>query len=129
MSPVLPFVLALTTLNAHAAPPPKLPRGEAQFRAYCIGCHSIGCNRGGPKLQGIFGRAAGTIDDFKFYSESLKKSGIVWTDESIDTFLRDPGKLVPGTGMAVIGRIDSARDRREIIAFLKRQDKSIDLCF
>ncbi len=129
MNPALPFALALTALNAHAAPPPKLPRGEVQFRAYCIGCHSIGCNRAGPKLQDIFGRTAGTVADFKFYSESLKNSGIAWTDQSIDAFLQDPNKLVPGTGMAAIGRIDSARDRREIITFLHRQDRSIDLCF
>lgn len=129
MKHVLPFALALVLLNAYAAPPPKLPRGEVPFRAYCIGCHSISCNRGGPKLQDIFNRKAGTIADFKFYTESLRNSGIVWSDESLDAFLRDPGKLVPGTGMAAIGRVDSAKDRRDIIAYLHRQDKSIDLCF
>jgi len=122
------FALALVVLNAHAAPPPKLARGEVQFRAHCIGCHSIACNRAGPKLQDIFNRKAGTVADFK-YTESLRNSGIVWSDESLDAFLRDPRKLVPGTTMAAIGRINSAKDRQDIIAYLHRQDKSIDLCF
>jgi cytochrome c2 len=128
MNPAAFVTLVLLALDAYAAST-KLPRGEVQFRAYCIGCHSIGCNRGGPKLQDIFNRKAGTVPDFKFYSESLRNSGIVWSAETLDAFLRDPGKLVPGTGMSAIGRVDSARDRSEIIAFLRRQDKSIDLCF
>jgi cytochrome c len=128
MNRIVQLSLALATLIGHAAPPPELPRGEAQFRAHCIGCHSIACNRGGPKLQDIFNRKAGTVADFKPYSESLRSSGIVWTDETLDEFLRDPGKLVPGTWMAAIGRIDAAEDRRDIIAYLHRQDRSIDIC-
>jgi cytochrome c len=128
MNHILPLTLALVPLIGHAAPPPEMLRGEVQFRAYCIGCHSIACNRAGPKLQDIFNRKAGTVADFKPYSESLRSSGIVWTDEALDEFLRDPGKLVPGTWMAAIGRIDSAQDRRDIIAYLHRQDRSIDIC-
>jgi cytochrome c len=125
---VVPLSLALAPLIGQAAPLPELPRGEAQFRAYCIGCHSIACNRAGPKLQDIFNRRAGTVADFKSYTQGLRTSGIVWTDETLDEFLRDPGKLVPGTWMAAIGRIDGAEDRRDIIAYLHRQDRSIDLC-
>lgn len=128
MNLIVPLSLALAPLIGQAAPPRELPPGEVQFRAYCIGCHSIACNRAGPKLQGVFSRKAGTVADFKLYSESLKNSGIVWTDEALDEFLRDPGKLVPGTWMAAIGRIDSAEDRRDIIAYLHRQDRSIDIC-
>jgi cytochrome c2 len=128
MNRLYPLAFALLVLSAHAASP-KLGRGEAQYRAYCIGCHSFGCNRGGPKLADIFNRKAAAVPDFKFYSEGLKSSGIVWSDETLDAFLRDPAKLVPGTGMAAIGRVERAEDRKEILAFLRRQDRSIDLCF
>jgi cytochrome c2 len=121
-------LVAWFALTAHAAAP-KLPRGEVEFRAYCIGCHSIGCNRGGPKLQDIFNRRAGAVPDFKFYSDGLRNSGIVWSEETLDAFLQDPGKLVPGTGMTAIGRVGSANDRKAILAYLRRQDRSIDLCF
>src|SRR5512134_2247639 len=128
MNRIVPLSLALAPLIGQAAPSPELQRGEVQFRAYCIGCHSIACNRAGPKLQNIFNRKAGTVADFKPYSESLRRSGIVWTDEALDKFFRDPRKLVPGTWMAAIGRIDSAEDRRDIIAYLHRQDRSIAIC-
>jgi len=46
----------------------------------------------------------------------------------LDNFLRDPDKVVPGTLMSVIGRIDSAKDRKELIAYLRQEDRSFDLC-
>jgi cytochrome c len=121
-------LLVLVTIGEAGAAPARLAPGEAQFRAYCIGCHSIGCNRGGPKLEGIFGRKAGAVADFRHYSEALKQSGIVWSEASLDAFLREPASLVPGTYMAAMGRVAGARDRRSIIAYLRRQDRSIDLC-
>lgn len=128
MNRALLLLLVLALNDASGAPLPTLPRGEVEFRARCIGCHSMRCNRAGPKLEGILGRKAGAVADFTSYSESLRNSGIVWGEESLDAFLRDPNKLIPGTGMAAIGRIDSASERREILAFLRRQDPSIDIC-
>ena len=113
-------------LAAHAAASSEPVRGEAEFRMHCIGCHSIGCNRRGPKLQDVFGRKAGTLSDFA-YTDGLKNLGVVWTDESMDAFLADPAKFVPGTWMT-FGRVESAKERQDIIAYLRRQDKSIDLC-
>jgi cytochrome c len=106
----------------------ELSRGEIAFRAHCIGCHSIACNRSGPKLQEIFGRKAGSIADFKSYTRALKESGIVWSEESLDAFLRDPGKLVPGSAMAYVVRVERSDERSELIKYLRRQDRSIDLC-
>ncbi len=129
MKQILFFALALLVLNASAAQPHKKPvRGEAQFRASCIGCHSISCNRAGPKLEGLLNRKAGSVADFGSYTESLRNSGIVWSDESLDALLREPGQLVPGTSMTTI-RIARAQDRQDIIAYLRTQDKSIDFCF
>ena len=34
--------------------------GREVFRQ-CILCHAIGCNKGAPRLEGVFGRAAGSL--------------------------------------------------------------------
>jgi len=55
------------------------------------------------------------IPDFKDYTAQLRAPEIVWTDETLDSFLRDPDKLVSRTLMSVMGRIDSAKDRKDLI--------------
>lgn len=115
-----------SSVAAYGAPSTEPAPGEAEFRAHCMGCHSFACNRRGPKLQDIFGRKAGSSDGFAF-TDDLKNSGIVWTDETMDAFLRDPSKVVPGTWMT-FGRVENAKERRDIILYLHRQDKSGDLC-
>jgi cytochrome c len=105
-----------------------LERGDTLFRVKCGACHSVACNRQGPKLEGLFGRRAGGVADFKQYTAELKASGIVWTDETLDAYLRDPGKLVPGTSMDSWGRVENANERKALVAYLRREDRSTDLC-
>ena len=121
-------VLALCISDANAQTAVQLQRGQKMFREGCIGCHSVACNRLGPKLEALFGRKAGSVSDFKGYSTELRASGIVWTDETLDTFLRDPVKMVPGTLMSFVGRMEKANERKDLIAFLRREDRSLDLC-
>ena len=102
-------------------------RGKSVFRANCGACHSVTCNRQGPKLEGLFGRRAGSVADFKQYTPELKASGIVWTAETLDTFVRDPEKLVPGTSMTW-GRVEDASSRKDLIAYLHQEDRSFELC-
>ena len=120
------LILLIGIQPAHAT---DVSRAQTLFRAKCAACHSIACNRNGPKLEGILGRRAGSVADFKYYSAELKNSGIVWSEETLDAFIRDPDKLVPGNSMSAgSGRIDSVEERQNIIKHLRRQDKSIDLC-
>jgi cytochrome c len=105
------------------------PRGQDLFRAHCVACHSMRCNKVGPSLEGVIGRNAGTLLDFKDFSPELKASGIVWSETTLDTFLRDPGKMVPGTKMAAAGRLPSAKDRIDLIAYVRSGNTSLDLCF
>ena len=126
MPMLLVAFLVSSICNAQSKSTPD--RGQVSFRANCGACHSVTCNRQGPKLEGLFGRPAGSISDFQQYTPELKTSGIVWTDETLDAYLSDPNKLVPGTTMAAFGRVADAKDRKELIAYMRREDRSFELC-
>jgi cytochrome c len=91
-------------------------RGEARFQD-CAACHKLeaGTNNVGPSLHGIFTRKAGEIADFR-YSPAIKRSGIVWTPETLDKFITDPQALVPGNRMPYAG-MANANDRADLIAY------------
>jgi cytochrome c len=89
--------------------------GAAIFRT-CASCHQVGVNAHGgfgPQLNGLFGRRAGSTPDYA-YSPAMKASGIVWNEQTLAAFLRDPDKVVPGTRMRLWGM----SDEREVAALL-----------
>lgn len=51
------------------------------------------------------------------YSDALKKSGIVWTEETLEQWLTDTDKLVPNNDMTF--HVEKAEERRAIITYLK----------
>ena len=93
-------------------------RGEKKFEE-CAACHKL--NRGedglGPSLHGVFGRKAASLGEFR-YSGALKRSGITWTPQSIDTFIADPQAAVPANRMPYAG-LTNAADRADLIAYLQ----------
>jgi cytochrome c len=97
-------------------------RGEARFQD-CAPCHKLeaGANNVGPSLHGIFTRKAGELADFR-YSPAIKRSGIVWTPETLDKFVTDPQALVPANRMPYAG-MASADDRADLIAYLLKTSK------
>ena len=92
--------------------------GKELFQKRCGGCHALDREKEGPRLHGVYGRTAGSIDSFE-YSEALKKSKIVWADDSLDRWLTNTEALVPGNDMTF--HVESADERRAIIAFLKQE--------
>ena len=96
------------------------PDGKALFEKRCGGCHALDRDNEGPRLRGVYGRAAGTVESFQ-YSEALKKSGLKWTDENLDKWLSDTESLVPDNDMAF--HVEKADERNEIIAYLKNSGK------
>jgi cytochrome c len=104
----------------HAADDPV--KGEQQF-APCTACHTVaagGPNKTGPNLHGVFGKHAGTNQAKTFaYSPALKASGIVWTPESLNTWITDPAADVPHTKMDFVG-IGRRDTRSNITAYLKQ---------
>lgn len=120
--------------NAQAAPIPldvtdggqKLmgdPVHGKQIFNQCMVCHSIdvGVNHIGPSLHGVVNRKAGTIPNF-MYSAANKNSGIVWTQQKIFDYLKNPQAMVPGTKMTFAG-LRKAQDRADVIAYLTQNSK------
>jgi cytochrome c len=53
------------------------------------------------------------------YSPALLKSGLIWDDKTLDRWLAKPAAVVPGNKMVFNG-MANAKDRQEIIAYMKR---------
>ncbi|MEW9855153.1 c-type cytochrome [Novosphingobium sp. M1R2S20] len=108
-----------------AAAPTELATRQAQQTgqppaafAVCRSCHTVvpGRHGIGPSLAGIWGKEAASLPGFG-YSEALRSSGIVWNAETLDTWLKAPTKMVPGTRM-IVG-IPNAEGRKAIIDYLE----------
>jgi cytochrome c len=96
-----------------------------QVFGMCRSCHSIakgGPNMTGPDNYAVVGRKAGTHEGYA-YSDALKTSGIVWDAATLDRWIENPRKVVPGTKMSFAG-IKDPKDRADLIAYLRTQADS-----
>jgi cytochrome c len=91
--------------------------GQELFEKRCGGCHALDRDKEGPRLGGVYGRAAASITSFD-YSAGLEKSQITWKEGTLDKWLTDPEKLVPDNDMAF--RVENAQERRDIISYLEQ---------
>lgn len=115
--------LAQETAPAEAPASPELvAEGQKVFKK-CAACHQVGegaKNRVGPELNLIVGRTAGSLPDFK-YSDAMAaagEGGLVWTAETLDSYLADPKGMLRGNKMAFVG-LKSEDDRKAVIAYLE----------
>jgi cytochrome c len=84
----------------------------------CAACHSTdGSSRVGPSLKGVYGRKAGSLAGFT-YSRAMRNSGAAWDDKSLDAFIAEPQKTIPGNTMP-FGGISDPKQRAEIVDYLK----------
>ncbi len=84
----------------------------------CQACHSLepGKTILGPSLAGIVGRKSGAEPNFN-YSPAMKQAALTWDAATLDSYLMDPQKLVPGNRMPFPG-LKTDQDRKDVIAFL-----------
>ena len=104
-------------------------KGEKVFKK-CSSCHMVGegaKNKVGPYLTGIVGRAAGSIEKFK-YGKSLAaagEAGLVWTEEELMEYLLDPRKYLRAklddkkAKSKMAFKLKKEQDRLDVIAYLQ----------
>ncbi|MBI3433013.1 MAG: cytochrome c family protein [Hydrogenophilales bacterium] len=109
---------------ALAMPPGDPKAGEAIY-SRCLACHALAYDRTGPRHCGLFGRRAGGVSGFA-YSDAMRHSNIVWNEVTLNRFLANPLKTVPGTSMGYAGVKDD-KERADLIAYLKWANAS-ELC-
>jgi nitrite reductase (NO-forming) len=100
-----------------AAPQGDAVAGRQVFKK-CQACHSLDPGKTilGPSLAGIVGRKSGAEPNFN-YSPALKQAALTWDAATLDGYLMDPQKTVPGNRMPFPG-LKTDRDRMDVIAFL-----------
>lgn len=104
-----------------AADPALIEAGQKVFKK-CAACHKVGDdakNATGPMLNGIVGRAMGTVDGYKYSTDMAKAGadGMVWDDANLHAFLEKPKSLIAKTKMSFAG-LKKPEDRDAVIAYL-----------
>jgi cytochrome c len=116
----LALSFALAALPAFAqTEPPSVERGQ-ELWGKCQACHTIqpnGRNLVGPALYGVFGRVAGSLPGYR-YSEAMKQSGMVWTDENLNRYLAATQDVIPGSKM--YGGLAIDQDRIDLLAWMRQ---------
>merc|ERR1712126_166116 len=90
------------------------------FAKACAQCHTIdkgSKHKQGPNLNGVWNRKTGGADGFA-YTEANKAKGIEWNAETLDVYLENPKKYIPGTKMVFAG-LKKKKDRSDLIAYIK----------
>jgi len=116
-----PAAEATTEVAAAAADPALIEAGAKVFKK-CAACHKVGDgakNSTGPMLNGIVGRAVGTVDGFKYSNDmaAAGADGMIWDDANLHAFLEKPKSLIAKTKMSFAG-LKKPEDRDAVIAYL-----------
>ena len=118
---VVVFAVVLAACDRPAVPAAPDPvAGQVAFRQ-CASCHQVGPSARagfGPRLNGIVGRRAAATADYN-YSSALRNSGIVWSDETLAAYIRNPDAAVPGTKMRFLCLGCSDRTMADLLAYLR----------
>ena len=107
-----------------------MAKGEKIFKK-CKSCHMIVHDSGrtivkggrnGPNLYGILGRAAGSINGFKYGKSlaTLGKSGFVWSEYEFVTYVANPKKYL-------VDKLDDKKARSKMSYKLKNEADALNI--
>ena len=115
-----PVALALLAGAGTADAQGDPEKGEKVFNK-CKACHVVDKeqNRVGPHLVGIFGRPAGSVEGFK-YSDAMQSSGVVWEEETMAAYLKDPKSYIAGNRMVFPG-LRKDEEIADLLAYLQEE--------
>jgi cytochrome c len=118
MNKPITIVLAVTLISIAPAvfAASDAARGQELYQSRCTGCHSVDQSRIGPAHQGVFSRRAGRVTGYD-YSAALKASKVIWSDKTLEAWLRNPERAIPGQKMGY--QVTDATDRTDLIAYLR----------
>ncbi len=118
MKILIPALFLSSLLAVSSAAAQDVSAGERSFNK-CRACHQIGetaRNGVGPELNGLLGRAAGSVQGYA-YSTGNKQSGITWDEETFARYIASPQAVVKGTKMAFAG-LKNPQEVKDLIAYL-----------
>jgi cytochrome c len=109
---------AVTIFFALASPSAAadVNHGKVLFES-CAACHSERPDALGPSLKGVVGRKSAALEDFR-YSNPMKRADLIWNEDNLRDYIKDPQAKVRGNRMPYSGLADS-KDVDDVIAYLK----------
>jgi len=107
------LTLFVTAGAAHAEP--QIAQGQRLWQQRCAECHAVDSDQTGPRHRGVLGRRAGSVPGYD-YSRAVRKSGVYWDAASLDRWLTDPEKFIPGQNMDF--KVRDKAERVALIAYL-----------
>lgn len=130
---LLSALMAWTALGANAVfAESDLAAGRKVFKR-CLVCHTDveGKHKTGPTLHKVLGRPAGQAVGFRYSPAYLRagKEGLVWSDETLFQYLRNPKKFLrgflkdPKVKSRMTMKYFREKDRRNVIEYMKSLDE------
>ena len=116
------MILAILAAGPSLAQQGGAAAGEKVFNR-CKACHEVETDRHkiGPSLAGVMGKTAGTHEGYRYSNAMVEagQSGLVWDDEALAEYLKNPRQTVKGTKMAFAG-LKKEQELADVIAYLKQ---------
>ncbi|MFJ5487686.1 c-type cytochrome [Hansschlegelia beijingensis] len=120
----LAWATVALAMSAGGAVAQDAAAGQKVF-ARCKACHEVGPDaksKVGPALQGVVGRAAGSVEGFA-YSDAMKAKAPeigAWDEAKLSSYLADPSGYLGGPSKMTL-KVANEKDRQNVIAYLATQ--------